>query len=277
MTAPDRPDRLADFTVLECLGEAGNGTFYLAVPPPRLGLSDDRVVVKVFGGLCSDDAYRRGVRELRAFAAVRSPYLAKLYDAVLQGRFMYAMEYFPAGSLAAPHADRTDASGRVDRDTALAALADAARGVHDLHEAGIAHGNVTPASVMITDGGGRICDLGLSRVLATDEPITSFVQPTSVQYVDPSLLAGGTPSRATDVWSLGACLHFVLTGTGVYGAIPDAQPMLAIRAALSNPPSPAPSLARDEAALVASCLNLSGRVPSTALDVADRIDALRRR
>ncbi|AVM01758.1 tyrosine protein kinase [Gordonia iterans] len=270
MTPSDHPQLLADFVVVRRLGDAGNGTFYLAVPPQRLGLADDRVVVKVFSGPCSDDAYRRGVRELRAFAAVRSPYLAKLYDAVLQGQFMYAMEYFPAGSLADP------AGGVLERDAALAALADAARGVHDLHEAGIAHGNVTPSSVMIFEGGGRICDLGLSRVLSTDEPLTSFVQPGSVQYVDPSLLAGGTPSRATDVWSLGACLHFVLTGTGVYGAIPEAQPMLAIRAALSTPPALAPSLNRDEAALIAGCLNLSGPVPGTALEVAGRIDALRR-
>ena len=116
------PQQLADFTVLEKLGMGGNGTFYLAVPPARLGLSTDRVVVKVFGGVCSDDAYRRGVRELRAFAAVVSPYLAGLYDAVLQGQFMYAMEYFPLGSLGSP-------ARELSRDEKLAAIADAARGV----------------------------------------------------------------------------------------------------------------------------------------------------
>ena len=45
------PQQLADFTVLEKLGMGGNGTFYLAVPPARLGLATDRVVVKVFGGV----------------------------------------------------------------------------------------------------------------------------------------------------------------------------------------------------------------------------------
>ncbi|GEE03431.1 hypothetical protein nbrc107696_38770 [Gordonia spumicola] len=269
MDTPDRATMLADFTVVRRMGDAGNGTFFLARPPARLGLPDDRVVVKVFSGVCSDDAYRRGVRELRAFAAVQSPYLAKLYDALLQEQFMYAMEYFPNGSLAEP------ASGRLDRDAGLAALADAARGVHDLHEAGIAHGNVTPSSVMLTDGGGRICDLGLSRVLAADEPLTSFVQPASVEYIDPSLLAGGLPTRATDIWSLGACLHYVLAGTGVFGPIPTSQPVLAIRAALSNPPSLSARLTPAEVDLVASCLNLNGRVPATAADVASRIDALR--
>ncbi len=267
MATVEIPQQLADFTVLRKLGTGGNGTFYLAVPPPRLGLTTDRVVVKVFSGTCSDDAYRRGVRELRAFAAVRSPYLAALYDAVLQGQFMYAMEYFPLGSLGTP-------ARPLSRTEKLTAIADAARGVDALHEAGIAHANITPSSIMVTDGGGRISDLGLARVLAADEPITSFAQPGAVQYMDPALLAGDVPSRATDIWSLGACLHVALTGQGVYGDIPDAQPLLAIRAALSTPPALSENLNRDERALIASCLALAGTRPATALEVADKIGEL---
>lgn len=274
MAEVDVPQQLADFTVLRRLGEGGNGTFYLAVPPQRLGIATDRVVLKVFSGVCSDDAYRRGVRELRAFAAVRSPYLASLYDAVLQGQFMYAMEFFPLGSLQAP-------AEALTREVALAALADAARGVDALHEAGIAHANITPSSVMLTGGegpkvhGGKISDLGLARVLAADEPITSFAQPGAVQYMDPALLAGDVPSRATDIWSLGAVLHRALTGKGVYGEVPDAQPLLAIRAALSTPPALSENLERAERALIANCLALSGERPATAGEVAERIDRLR--
>ncbi|GAA1481518.1 hypothetical protein GCM10009624_19580 [Gordonia sinesedis] len=276
MATVEVPRQFADFTVVSRLGAGGNGTFYLAIPPARLGLTTDRVVIKVFGGTCTDDAYRRGVRELRAFAAVRSPYLAVLYDAVLQGQFMYAMEYFPLGSLAASAIPLT-------RDAALSALADAARGVDALHEAGIAHANITPAAVMLTEDGhgsrrygGRITDLGLARVLAADEPITSFAQPGAVQYMDPALLAGDIPSRATDIWALGACLHRALTGDGVYGEVPDAQPLLAIRTALSTPPALSENLNRDERTLIANCLALSGERPATAREVADRIDALTR-
>ncbi|MDL9938255.1 protein kinase [Gordonia sp. ABSL1-1] len=267
MATVEVPRQLADFTVLAKMGAGGNGTFYLATPPQRLGLDTDKVVVKVFSGTCSDDAYRRGVRELRAFAAVESPYLAALYDAVLQGQFMYAMEYFPLGSLAEP----ARALARAEK---LRAVADAARGVHALHEAGIAHANVTPSSIMVTESGGRISDLGLARVLAAEEPITSFAQPGAVQYMDPALLAGDVPSRATDIWSLGACLHRALTDTGVYGEIPDTQPLLAIRAALSTPPALSENLNRDERSLISSCLALSGRRPATALEVAEQIDGL---
>ena len=146
-----------------------------------------------------------------------------------------------------------------------------------LHEAGIAHANITPSSIMVTETGGKISDLGLARVLAADEPITSFAQPGAVQYMDPALLAGDVPSRATDIWSLGACLHRALTGDGVYGEVPDTQPLLAIRAALSTPPALSENLDRDERTLIANCLALAGSRPSTAMEVADRIDGLRGR
>ncbi|MFT4127549.1 MAG: protein kinase, partial [Gordonia sp. (in: high G+C Gram-positive bacteria)] len=146
--------------------------------------------------------------------------------------------------------------------------------VDALHEAGIAHANITPASVMLTATGGKIADLGLARVLAADEPITSFAQPGAVQYMDPALLAGAVPSRASDIWSLGAVLHRSLTGTGVYGDVPDAQPLLAIRAALSTPPALADALSPDERKLIANCLALQGERPSTAGEVAERIAAL---
>ena len=84
---------------MRLIGEGNHGRFYLAHPPARLGIADEYVAVKVFAGQYSEDAYRRGTRELRAFAAVESPYLVRVYDAVLEDNFLYAMEYFPLGSL----------------------------------------------------------------------------------------------------------------------------------------------------------------------------------
>lgn len=260
---------LADYRVVRRLGAGGNGTFYLAIPPARLGIADDYVVVKVFTGSCAEDVYRRGVRELRAFAAVDSPCLARLYDAVLDGSFMYAMEYFPLGSL-------HDAVPALSRDRVLTALTDAALGVHALHEAGIAHGNLTPSSIMIVDGGARVSDLGMSRVLTSDLALTSFAPSASVRFTDPAILRGVAPSRATDVWSLGACLHYGLAGIDVYPGPASDDPVLTVRSALSAPPRVALGLDEPAADLIASCLGIAGARPVTALEVAERIDVLRR-
>lgn len=259
---------LADFQVVRLIGEGNHGRFYLARPPARLGITDEFVAVKVFAGQCSEDAYRRGTRELRAFAAVDSPYLARVYDAVLEDNFLYAMEYFPLGSLAAP-------ARPLNRDQVLRAVQHAALAVHALHEAGLAHGDVKPGNVMLHENGGKLSDLGLARVFSAGAALTGMAPETSVEFLDPGLLLGEPPSRSTDIWALGASLHRALSGAGLYGELPVGQPLLAIRKVQSSRPAVHPSLSPAESALVLACLAPEGQRPATAAEVADRIAAVR--
>ncbi len=262
------PQLLADFQVVRVLGEGNHGRFYLARPPARLGIADEFVAVKVFAGHCSEDAYRRGVRELRAFAAVASPYLVTVYDAVLQDNFLYAMEYLPLGSLAAP-------ARPLDRPEVLRAVEHAARAVHALHEAGMVHGDIKPGNVMLHADGGKLSDLGLARVFTTGAALTGMAPESSVEYVDPALLRGDSPSRSSDIWGLGATLHRALSGVGLYGEMPERQPLLAIRRVQSTPPVIDASLNAEEAATVQSCLAPDlDRLP-TALALAEQLAVLR--
>jgi len=265
---PAAPQMLADFRVVRVLGEGNHGKFYLAKPPDRLGISAEFVAVKVFAGQCSEDAYRRGVRELRAFAAVDSPYLVTVYDAVLQDNFLYAMEYLPLGSLATP-------ARPLERDEVLRAVEHAARAVHALHEAGLVHGDVKPGNVMLHADGGKLSDLGLARVFTTGAALTGMAPETSVEFVDPALLRGESPSRASDIWGLGATLHRALSGAGLYGEMPHRQPLLAIRRVQSTDPHISDTLTPTETSVVAACLaGGPDRLP-TAEALADRLAQLR--
>ena len=199
-----------------------------------------------------------------------------MYDAVLEDTFAYAMQYFPLGSLSAPA--RPLARAEVHR-----ALENAARAAHALHEAGMAHSDIKPANVLLTEGsdgstagiGGRLSDLGLARFLAPGATLTSMGRASSVEYVDPDVIGGARPSRRTEIWALGATVHRALAGTGLYGELPDAQPLLAIRKVLGAQPQIDPALRPDEAELVRLCLAPDdGRLP-TAEAVADRLAALR--
>ena len=270
------PAAVADYVVVRQLGEGNHGRYYLARPPARLELAEEFVALKVFGDRVGELAYERGVRELRAFAAVRSPYLVTVYDAVLEDTFAYAMQYFPLGSLSAPA--RPLARTEVHR-----ALENAARAAHALHEAGMAHSDIKPANVLLTEGsggsaagiGGRLSDLGLARFLAPGATLTSMGRASSVEYVDPDVIGGARPSRRTEIWALGATVHRALAGTGLYGELPDAQPLLAIRKVLGAQPQIDPALRPDEAELVRLCLAPDDARLPTADAVADRLAALR--
>jgi serine/threonine protein kinase len=213
------------------------------------------------------------VRELRAFAAVRSPYLVTVYDAVLEDTFAYAMQYFPLGSLAAP-------ARPLERTEVYRALEHAARAAHALHEAGMAHSDIKPTNVLLSDGngggevGGRLSDLGLARFLAPGITLTSMGRASSVEYLDPDVIGGARPSRRTEIWALGATVHRALAGTGLYGELPDAQPLLAIRKVLGTQPQVDPALRAAEAEVVRLCLAPDDRRLPTAEAVADRLAAL---
>ncbi len=262
-------DRIADYAFVRSLGEGNYGEFFLARPPARLKSASDYVAVKVLSGNATDDAFRRATRELRLFASVSSPYLVKLFDAGQQDTsFYYSMEYFPLGSLAAP-------ARPLSRREVLTAVAHAARAAHALHEAGIVHRDIKPANILLDEGGAKLSDLGLAQFVTPGLTITGMGSITSVEFMDPNILRGDRASRSTDIWSLGVTLHRALAGAGLYGELPDRDPLLALRKVLNGTPTVDPSLAPAEAELVAACLapDPADR-PATAEIVADRIAGL---
>jgi serine/threonine protein kinase len=272
-TAAVLPAVIAGYDVVRQLGEGGHGRCYLVRPPARLGLADEFVVFKMFNDRVSEQAFERGVRELRAFAAVPSEHLVHIYDAVLEASFGYAMEHFPLGALAAPA--RSPSRGEV-----LTALEHAARAVHALHEAGLAHGNLRPGNILLSQDaagaiGGRLADPELRRVLTPGTALTGMGRASSLEFTDPTLLAGARPSRRTEVWALGATIHRALSGAGLHGELPDPQPLLAIRRLLTGRPQVHPGLAPGAAALVHDCIADGGNRIATAAEVADRLAALR--
>jgi serine/threonine protein kinase len=258
---------IADYDFIRSLGHGNHGEFFLAHRPERLPVHDEYVAVKVVGGT-GEDAFRRATRELKAFAAVRSPYLVTLYDAGQQaGIFYYSMEYLPGGSLAAP-------AGPRERGELFRALACAARAAQALHDAGIVHRDINPSNVLLTEDGGKLADLGLAQVLSPGVTITGMGALPSVEFTDPALLRGEPPSTAVDVWSLGATLHWFAGGVGLFGGLPVHDPLMTLRKVLSTPPKVSDDVPPEVADLVRDCIAAPDTRP-TAAEFADRLEGLK--
>jgi serine/threonine protein kinase len=259
---------IADYEFVRTLGEAGHGTFFLATPPERLGLSGRLVCVKVLAGADNADGLRRATRELRAFAAVTSPYLVSVLDAGQQGdSFYYATEYFAEGSLAEP-------ASPLDRSSIVRAVAQAARGAHALHQAQLVHRGIKPSSVLLHAEGARLADLGLIQALNPTQAMTGLGSIGVVEYVDPSVLFGNDASVSSDIWSLAVTLHKALTGEGIYGEIPSDDPLLAVRRVMAGPAGLHPSLSDVDSAFISRCLSADvGERPASALAFAEDLEA----
>jgi serine/threonine protein kinase len=155
------------------------------------------------------------------------------------------------------------------------AVAHAARAAHALHEAGIAHNDVKPGNVLLDSDGGKLADLGLSKVLRPGVTITGLGSSASVEFLDPDLLRGAEPSRATDIFALGTTLHWALTGQGLYGMLPRDNTIVAMRRVMSRPAEISDRLDPEAREVIAAAISPDRATrPATAWQLAERIEAL---
>jgi hypothetical protein len=116
------------------------------------------------------------------------------------------------------------------------------------HRAGIAHGNIEPANIVLGPTGVKVTDFGLAALRG---------QPRSpLAYPAPELASGSAATPASDMYSLGVV--FVACLTGIAGSVPGAA-----SAAGAADPVPA-SLA----ALWAACLGANPQDRPSAAHVA---------
>ncbi len=159
-----------------------------------------------------DTAFRqRFHEEAKAAANLSHPNIVTVHDfGIDAGRLFIVMEYVPGTTLSALLQTR----GRFTVDEALPLLEQACAGLGYAHRAGVVHCDVKPHNFLITpDNRLKVTDFGIARALASIQPGEhSDVVWGSPQYFSPEQAAGGPPSPASDVYSLGVVMYQMLTG-----------------------------------------------------------------
>lgn len=261
---------IADYEVLEVLGDPTHGgARYLCRPPARLVYTDPVEVAEVAVG---EDRWPQWSDGMARLAAVSGPDLRALIevgqDRAGTGAFV-SCEAATGGTLAVPAPTGAAALRREDRIEAVAA---AARAAHALHEAGLAHGSIGPDSVLLTDRGPVLAPPRLDRPegLAVRASSAAMLSP-----VDPDVLRGEAPSRSSDIWSLGATLHLVLSDRPLYPGIGADQPVTAVQRVMFTTPELDPALENEVRELIGRCLEPDpAERPDTAADLARSITGL---
>jgi len=261
---------VSEYPMISAVSESQLEAVYLADPPARLE-APSPVIVRVFTSDVLDERHQRIVEQLHRFATVESPHLAVLLDAGKErDRFYFVVESPPLGTLADP-------ARPLSSEEVLRAVAQAARGAHALHEAGLAHRDICPARIMLHEDGARLGELDLARFVEAGITVTSSASAGAIEFLDPAIIRGERSSRSSDIWSLGATLHRALTGKSIYGEeLPPTDLVNAVRRVLSTETavdsSISPAAAGD---VVRACLApLAADRPPTALAVAEQIEAL---
>lgn len=247
------------YEAVRLLGTGSTGATWLALRPPRLRVAADHVVVKTLRQPLVDAQFEVLSSELAMLTGLPGSDLVPLYEvATADDRAHVVMAHARLGSLDRPRRP-------MQRSEVLRALLGAARGAGAVHDAGAVHGNIKPANVLLHDGGGWLSDAASAVLPPVPEP---------VEYVDPAVLRGAAPSRSSDVWSLGVTMHRTLTGTPLYGEVPDVDRNAAIHHVLSSQPRLGGGLHPGEARVIGACLAPTAGERPTTTEVAERIEPL---
>ena len=258
---------IADYEVTEVLDRAeGTGTAYRCRPPERRPVPGSQPSVPdryVMVAELAVDASGWGelTDRLMRTVAVGSSHLLRLLevgpDLETGGVFVVSEAPQPAPP-----------PGPMDARRAMARVESVALGAHALHEAGLAHGDIRPAAVFDTERGPV---LGLPRLDRSAGWVVDASSWRDLVTVDPERIAGEAPSRAGDVWALGALLHTLMSERPLYPDIDRDEPVTAVQRLLFTRPEVDPALPVAVRDLVEACLAADpADRPTTAAAVAER-------
>lgn len=159
-----------------------------------------------------DAAFRERFRqEAKAAANLSHTNIVTVHDFGFdEDRLFIVMEYIPGTDLNA--LIRTRGIYPIEEGTAL--IVQACKGLGYAHRAGLVHCDIKPHNFLVTpDRRLKVTDFGIARALASINPSEeSDVVWGSPQYFAPEQAAGGAPSPASDVYSLGVIMYLMFTG-----------------------------------------------------------------
>jgi serine/threonine-protein kinase len=211
--------RLGPYEILAPIGAGGMGEVYKA----RDTRLDRIVAIKQLKGQHS----ARFQQEARAVAALNHPNICTLHDI---GPDYLVMEYVEGKQLRGPL--------RVEEAVNLAVQI--AGALEEAHGRGILHRDLKPGNILLTAKGAvKLLDFGLAKLTTdSDRDVTKTIEGTvlgTAAYMAPEQAEGKPLDERSDVFSFGAVLYEMLSGSRAFSGNSTAQ---VISAVLRDDPSP---------------------------------------
>jgi eukaryotic-like serine/threonine-protein kinase len=210
--AGTQPSRVGPYRLIRELGRGGMGTVFL-------GERDDdeyhaRVAVKlVRPGMDTEFILARFRRERQTLARLQHPNISRLLDGgtTESGLPYFVMEYIDGPWLTGFADDR-----RLTVDDRLRMFLDVCSAVDYAHRNFIIHRDLKPGNILVApDGVPKLVDFGICKLLRVDAKSANDTvdTPMTPDYASPEQIRGDAVTLLSDIYSLGAVLYELLTGT----------------------------------------------------------------
>lgn len=257
---------IGHYKIVRLIGIGGMGEVYLA-EDTRLGR---KVALKILPEAFARDRDRmeRFVLEARSASALNHPNIITIHEiGEADGVHFITAEFIDGKTL-----KELLSSGKLDIARAIDIAIQMASALDDAHSAGIVHRDVKPDNVMVRRNGlVKVLDFGVAKLMESQvamEPEAATAVRSgrtlpgmiigTADYMSPEQARGGAVDSRSDIFSFGAVLYEMLSGSK---AFPGENALDTIGAILHKEPAPLSELGADVpsavAAIVHKCLTKS--------------------
>jgi eukaryotic-like serine/threonine-protein kinase len=210
--------RVGAYRITAELGHGGMGAVYLAVR------ADDefrkKVAIKVVKrGMDTYAMLERFRYERQILANLDHPYIARLMDggSTAEHQPFFVLEYVEGQPI-----DRFCRDSQLTIEEICRLFLRVCEAVAYAHRNLVVHRDLKPGNIIVTaDGAPKLLDFGVAKLLspetAHNATVTGLSQrPLTPEYASPEQVRGLAVTTAADVYSLGAVLYELLTGSRVH-------------------------------------------------------------
>lgn len=226
--------KIGRYEIIELIGQGAMGMVYKALDP----LIERTVAIKTvpIARLKEEGSEfeARFLREAQSAGRLSHPNIVTIYDVGEADDFAYiAMEYLRGTTLR----DVMNI-GPMPLDLVMSTALQVAEALAYAHDHGVVHRDIKPSNIVITlpHGQVKLTDFGIAHLVNSDRTYAGLML-GSPRYMSPEQAMGRDINGCSDIFSLGAVLYEMVTGTYAFDG--ESLPTILYRVINVLPPPPA--------------------------------------
>jgi serine/threonine protein kinase len=212
------PERIGKYVIVREVGQGSTGVVYLS-HDPYYGRD---VAIKVYNSDHGDDedkarvARKMFLSEAHMVGMLQHPQLMPIYDAGEEDGRCYIVTEYVHGARTLAAFCRGEDMLRID--VIVEIIFKCAKALHYAHSRGVIHRDIKPSNILYTqEGDVRIIDFGIALIDGSDMSRIEGIA-GSPSYMSPEQVQSQELTNRSDLYSLGAVMYELLTGTRPFRA-----------------------------------------------------------